>query len=126
LIGIRRRAQCDFFPRLDVVKLLPQQVGGMLLDENLLLEIDAVAHFHEFMGIARVTVLAGELASAVGVDRPRKRHAYAGATVEQRPNREREVFDFMPLAQRFPLRSETRDADKLGFGCREEGKCGHE
>ena len=86
LIRIGRGPNRDFFSRFDVTKLLPQQVRGMLLDEDLLLEVDAVAHFHEFVGIARVAVFAGELASAVGIDCPGKGHADAGASVEQRTN----------------------------------------
>ncbi len=75
----------------------------MLLDVDFLLEIHAVSHFHEFVGVAGVTILAGKLAAAVGIDGPGERHAYAGAAVEQGTDGQGEVFDFMPLAQGLTL-----------------------
>src|SRR5271167_5049705 len=97
----------------------------MLLDENLLLEVGAVAHFHELMGVAGIAVLAGELASAVGIDGPSEGHADTGAAVEQGTDREGEVFNFVSLAQGFPLRSEPSDTNEFGLGVEKEGKGSH-
>ena len=74
LIGVGSGADRDFFSRLDLAKFLPQQVRGMLLDVNLLLEVDAVPHLHEFVGVAGITVFAGELAAAIGIDCPGEGH----------------------------------------------------
>src|SRR5580692_7370776 len=68
LIRIRSGADCDFFSSLDVAQFLPEQVPGVLLDEDFLFEVDAVAHFHELVGVACIAVFAVELASALGVD----------------------------------------------------------
>jgi hypothetical protein len=42
----------------------------VLLDVDFLLELGAVAHLHELVGVAGVTIFAGELAAAVRVDGP--------------------------------------------------------
>ena len=59
----------------------------MLLDVDLSLEIYTVSEFHEFVGITRVAILAGEFAAPVGIDGPGKGHSGGGAAVEQRANR---------------------------------------
>ena len=56
----------------------------MLLDVDLLLEVLAVAHFHEFVGVAGVAIFAAELAAAIRIDGPGEGHAaLADATVQQ-------------------------------------------
>src|SRR5579862_9092268 len=88
----------------------------MLLDVDLLLELHAVAHFHELVGIAGITVPASELAAAVRIDGPGEGHgAPAVAAVQQRLRRKREVFDIVSLAKRFSLRGETGDAHEAGL-----------
>ena len=90
----------------------------MLLDVDLLLEIHSVAHFHEFVGVAGITVFAGKLAAAVGIDGPFEGHAHAGAAVEQGTHGQGEVFDFVSLAERFALGCQAGDADQFGLGNR--------
>ena len=94
----------------------------MLLDENLLLEVHAVAHFHELVGVAGIAVFAGEFAAAIGIDGPGEGHANAGAAIQQRADRQGEVFDLVSLAQRFALRGQTGDAYELGFGLGRRGR----
>ena len=108
-------------PWFHPAEFLPQQVRGVLLDVDLLLEIHTVAHFHEFVGVAGIAVFAGKLAAAVGIDGPVEGHADAGAAVEQGPHGQSEVFDFVSLAERFGLGSQPRDADEFGFGGRVRG-----
>jgi len=97
----------------------------VLLDENFLLEVDAIAHFHELVGVTGIAVFAGELASAVRVDCPGEGHAHPGATIEQRPDGQGKVFDLVALPQGFTLRSHPSDADQLRFGIGENGQRGH-
>jgi hypothetical protein len=74
----------------------------MLFDVNLALEVDAVAHLHEFVRVAGVAIFAGKLAAAIRIDGPLKRHAApADAAVQKRLGFNREVLDVMPFAQRF-------------------------
>ncbi len=116
LIGIGGGSDGNLLPRLHPAQFLPQQVGGMLLDVDLLLEIHAVAHFHELVGVAGVAVFAGKLAAAIGIDGPLEGHAHAGAAVEQGTHGQSEVFDFVSLAEGFGLGRQARDADQFGFG----------
>ena len=98
LIGIGCRADGDLFPALHLLQVAPQQPRGLLLDVDLALEVDAVAHLHELVRVARIAVFAGELAAAIRIDRPGKRHAPIGDTAVQQPaRRQREVLDKMPL-----------------------------
>ena len=64
-------------PRFTFRKSWRKQPGGLLLHVDLALKVHAVAHLHELVGVARVAVFAGEFASAIGIDRPGKRHARA-------------------------------------------------
>ena len=98
----------------------------MLLDENLLLELHSVAHLHEFVGVAGITVFAGKFAATVRVDCPGEGHARAGAAIEQGANGQGEVFDLVSLANGFSLSCEAGDADQFGFGVRKKGKRSHE
>jgi hypothetical protein len=83
----------------------------MLLGVDLLLEFHAFAHLHKFVGIAGVAVFAGKLASAIRIDGPGKRHTGAGASVQQRPYRQGEIFDLVPLPDALPVRSQPGNAD---------------
>ena len=94
----------------------------MLLDVDLLLEIHAVAHFHEFVGVTGVAVFAGELAAAIGIDGPFEGHAHTGTAVEQGTNRQGEVFDFVSLAERFALGCQSGDADQLDSETGKKGR----
>ena len=84
LVGIGRGTDGNLFAGLDLLEFLAQQVGGVLLDEDFVLEI-LVGHLHELVRVAGVTIFAGEFASAVGIDRPGERQvAIANHAVEQR------------------------------------------
>ncbi len=84
LVRIGCGAERNGFARLDRSQFVPQQVRGVLLDVDLLLELRAVAHFHEFVGVAGIAVLAGEFATSVGIDGPGEGHpAAADAAVQQ-------------------------------------------
>src|SRR5579862_4716239 len=113
LIGIGCCSESNFFARFYLPEFLSKQISRVLLDEDLLLKLDAVAHFHELVRVARIAVFAGEFASAVGIDRPSKRHADAGAAVEEGTDREGEILDLMTLAQRFAVGGEARNSDEL-------------
>src|SRR3981081_4902932 len=97
LIGIGSGSDRDVFARFDMAKLLPKQVRGMLLDEDLLLEVGAVPQFHEFVGVAGITVFTGKLAAAVWIDCPGEGHARTGATIQQRADGQCEIFKLVPL-----------------------------
>jgi hypothetical protein len=43
-----------------------------LLDVDLLFELGAVAHFHEFVGVTGIAIAAAEFAAAVRIDGPGK------------------------------------------------------
>src|SRR6478672_6923686 len=82
LIRVRGSSQGDGFVGLHPSEFTAQQVGSMLLHIDFLLELQAVAHFHELVGVAGIAVAASELASAVGIDSPGKWHlALADASV---------------------------------------------
>src|SRR5215831_10101192 len=88
----------------------------MLLDEDLLLKIDAIAHLHKLVGVARVAVLAGKLASAIRIDRPRERQiSFADNAIQERARTQCEVFDIVSLAQGFPRGGHACNADELGL-----------
>src|SRR5581483_8427884 len=113
LIGIGRRAQRDLLAVLDLLQLLSQQPRRLLLDVNLALEVDAIAHLHELVRVARITIFAAELAASVGVDGPRERHARGSAAIEQRARRKGEVLYQVPLPDRLAFRGKLRDPDQL-------------
>src|SRR5207302_8878890 len=116
LVGIGRGTEGNAFSPLDAPQFAAQQVRGVLLDVDFLLELYTVAHLHELVGVAGVAVFARELAAAIGIDGPGERKtATAGAAVENRFRRECEVFNVVALAQGFTLRGEAGDADQRGF-----------
>ena len=96
LVRVGRSAQCNGFVRLYAAQFVTEQTGGMLLDVDFLLELQAIAHFHELMRVTGVAVAASELAAAIRIDGPCKRHLpIADAAVQQRLRRQREVFNLM-------------------------------
>jgi len=123
LVGIGRCTERDGLTRLDSPQFLPQQFPRILLDVNLLLEIHAVPHFHEFVSVAGIAVAAAEFAPAIRIDGPGEgQRPAAHAAVQQRLRRKREVFNLMPLAQRFALRRQSGDSDQRGLvGKRKQG-----
>src|ERR1700674_2521165 len=112
LIRICRRANRDLLLTLDLFQLRSQEPRGLLLYENLSFEVHAVPQFHELMGIARVAVLTGKLATTIRIDRPRKRKiASAYHPAEQRSRPEGKVFNVVSLAQRLGFGGEASDPD---------------
>ena len=104
LVGIGCSAERDGFPRPHPPQFAPQHVSRVLFDVDLLLELGAVAHFHEFMGVAGIAVAATEFAASVRIDGPGEWHsASTGRAVQQGFREEGEVFDVAPLAQGFGL-----------------------
>src|SRR2546427_7894098 len=100
----------------------------MLLDEDLPLEIDSVAEFHEFMRVAGVAILAGELASAIRIDSPGERQiALAHHAIQQRMRPEREVLYVVAFAEGLALRRDPGDAHQFltGLGIGKERKRRH-
>ena len=113
LIGIGRGADGDIFAGFHFPQLLAQQVSGMFFNEDLALEIDAVAHLHELVRVPRVAVFARKLASSIRVNRPLERKfPFADAPIQDRAGRQREVFDVVPLTQGLALSRQPRDADE--------------
>src|SRR5579864_6103490 len=125
LIGIGRRPNRNVFSAFNPPQFLAQEFGGVLLGINLLLELKAVARFHKLVRVARVAIFAGKLAPAVRIDRPCKRHARAGAAVEQRPHRKRKVLDFVTLAHTFAMRRQPGNADQPRTGIGKQGERRH-
>jgi len=86
----------------------------VLLDEDLLLERVAIAHLHELVGVARIAVLAGKFAAAIGIDRPRERQAVAGGAFgEDRARIQGEVLHVVALAELLAFGGHLGDADEL-------------
>src|SRR6476646_938663 len=83
LIRISGGADRNLLSRLHFANFLSQKLSRVLLDINLLLELDAVPHLHELVGVACVAIFAGKLASAIWVDRPGKRHLTAADAAVQ-------------------------------------------
>src|ERR1700686_5434766 len=94
----------------------------MLLDVDLALKVQAVPHFHELVCVARVAVLAGELASPIRVDLPGKGHAWRVAARKQAAVFQRSILDMVAFRQSLSVSCETGDSHQLsvGFGLREE------
>ena len=108
LIGICGCADGNLLTRFYFAYLLPQKFSRVLLGIDLLLKVDAVTHLHELVGVARVTIFAGELASSVGIHRPGERHLSSAYTpVQQRAYREGKVFNLMSLTDAFAMCSQT-------------------
>src|SRR5664279_3274802 len=89
-----------YFERKIYVK---QQTAWLLLNVDLALEIEAIAHFHELVGVARIAVFAGELAAAVGIDGPVEWDTLADTAIEQSFCSKGEVFDIVAMANGFAL-----------------------
>src|SRR5271165_2183936 len=87
LVRVSSRADGDLFAKLHLLEVLPQQPGCLLFDVDFALEVHALAHLHELVGVARIAILTGELTTAVRVDSPLEWHAGGGAAIEQRTGR---------------------------------------
>jgi len=100
----------------------------VLFDVDFLLELQAIAHFHELVGVAGVTVLAGEFAAAIGIDGPGEGHLpVADAAIQQRLRRQREVLDLVAFAEGLAFGGQAGDADEARlFGKRKQGQGRHD
>src|SRR5204863_3678937 len=77
------------------------------------------------MGVTRITIFAGKFASAIWIDRPGKWHlAAADAAVQNRARGQREIFDFMSLANTVTVRGEASDAHETRTRIRDERQRG--
>ena len=113
LIRISRRAERDGLTRLDAPQVVAQQFGRMLLHVDLLLELHAVSHFHEFVGVAGIAIATAKFASAIWVDGPCEGHvAVAGAAVQEGTRGQGEIFDVVPFAKGFALGRQPGDANQ--------------
>jgi hypothetical protein len=84
-----------------------------VLDENLALEVEGITKFHEFVSVARIAVFAAELAAAIGVDGPGKRHSRAIASRQETSRRKIEVLDPALGLNERALCREASNSDKL-------------
>src|SRR5438128_9739850 len=126
LVWIGRRADGDLLSCLNPAKFLAQQVSRMLLGINLLLELNAVAHFHELMCVTRIAIFAGEFAPAIWIDRPGKGHLPpADASVQEGTHWVGEVFDVVAFAHTLPLRGEACNAHQSWAGFRKQSERSH-
>ncbi len=116
LVGIGGGADGDPLAALHLPQVAPELRGDVLLGVNLTLEFQAIAQLHELVRVARVAILTGKLAAAVGIDRPGERHARRIAAIEDGARGDGEVFDVVALGERLALGCKTRDADKLRAG----------
>jgi hypothetical protein len=77
---------------IQLAQLPAQDLRGGRLGVDLGLEFAPVFHPHELVRVARITVLAAELAAAVGIDGPLEGHVGLGA-VEDAARADLEVLD---------------------------------
>ena len=116
LIGIGGRADGDAVGPIELAQLAAQDFrsGGFGIDLGL--EVARILHAHELVGVARVTVVAAELAAAVGVDGPLERHIGLGA-IEDAARADLEVLDrgarWALGFQQFALGGHFSDANQL-------------
>ena len=89
----------------------------MLLHKDLALKIQAFAHLHEFVGIACITIFAGELAAPVRVDHPRKWHSRRVAACQHRAVFKRDVFNIMSFVDGLALCRKLGDTYEPLSGC---------
>ena len=82
-----------------------------MFNEDFSLKIFGVPQFHELVGVARITVLASELAPTVRIDHPAKRHAGTIAARNVPPGREFEILGLALGFERRAFRGEAGDAD---------------
>ena len=85
----------------DLLQFAAQQFRGGGLGVDLVLEILAVLHPHEFMGIAGIAVFAAEFAATVWVDGPGEGHIRLGPV----QNAASLDFEILDLRLRFQQRA---------------------
>src|SRR5260370_21242142 len=122
LVRVGRGANGDLVPGTNLPELLAKQPGGVLLDVNLAFEVQSVAQLHKLMGVTGIAILTSELASAVRIDHPFKRHARRSAASQQAAVLERQILDLMSLRNSFSLSCQAGNTNQgsLRFGLREE------
>src|SRR5437588_12272057 len=75
----------------------------MLLHKDLALKIDSFAHLHEFVGIACITIFAGELTTTVRVDHPGEWHSRRDAACQHRAIFKGDVLNIMSFVNSLAL-----------------------
>ena len=107
-------------PGAHLLQFLAQQPCAVLLHVDFALKIQAVAHLHEFVRIARVTIFAGKLASSIGIDLPGEGHTGRITAREHAAILQRDVVHLVPFRNRFALGRKPGNADEgsLRFGLR--------
>jgi len=115
LVGIGGGPNADAFTGANFLKFLVEQPCGLLFDIDFLLEGEGIAQLHKFVGVARVTVFAGEFASTVGVDGPLEGVAANRChAAEERTRGESEVLNVMTFPERIGMSGEPGNADERG------------
>ncbi len=112
LVGVGGRAQRDGLAPLHLLQIAPQQPRRLLLDVNLALEVQPVAHFHELVGIARIAVFAGEFAAAIRVNGPGEGYALRGAAAQDGARVQGEELNQVALAEGLALSRQFGNADQ--------------
>src|SRR3954453_12746921 len=117
LVWIGSRPDRDLLTPTNFLQVAPQQPGGFFLHEDLVLELGGITDLHELVGVARIAVLTGKLAAAVGIDGPGEGKIAAGlASVEDRPDRQRKELDLMSAIHVLGLAGKLGDADQVRGG----------
>ena len=71
------------------LQIAPQQPRRFVLYKDFVFELIRITDLHELMRVARIAILAGELAAAIGIDGPGKgKIAMRVAAVENGTNRQ--------------------------------------
>src|SRR6185295_9137393 len=92
MIRISSSAYGDRFTRRKTPQFRLERRGIEMFDEDLALKRFRIVELHEFVGVARITILAAEFAAAVRIDHPAERHARTIAARQIFPRRKFEIF----------------------------------
>ena len=124
LVGIGGRTQGDRQAFVhSPAKFGPENLRRARLGINLSFEVATVPHFHEFVRVTRVAVVAAKLASTIGVDGPGERHASARLAIQSGTRfQPGEELDLRALSDQGASGRQARDANqrhllRSGSGC---------
>jgi hypothetical protein len=84
----------------------------MLFDEDLALEIHAIAQLHEFVGVAGITVFAAELAAAIRIDHPCEWHTPGDATRKHAAVFDGQVLNVVAVREGLPFGGKSGDTNQ--------------
>src|SRR5690349_18499943 len=117
LIRIGGRADGHFFAGTNFLEVAPQQPRRFLLYEDFVLKFVRVTHLHELVRVTRKTVLAGELTTAIRIDRPGEGKIPSRiAAVKDGANRQGEKLHLMTAVDTFGLMGQPGDANQTRCG----------